>query len=55
MNENKGIKLTHFLELFSEPEVHLIEPLHFSEPTCKQHILGWVKIKTESFQYTKIK
>lgn len=46
--------LTNSVELFSEPEVYLIQPLPFSEHTIKQQILGRVKIKIWSSQYVKI-
>lgn len=49
VNEYEVIKLTNFVGFFPEPGFSLIQPVHFSEPTCKQQFLGRVKFKTGSF------
>lgn len=45
------IKLIAFIGFFLESEVYIMQPLHFSESTFKQKILGKVRLKRGHFIY----
>lgn len=51
VNEQKVIKLTAFVGFFFESEIYKMQPLHFSESTFKQKILGRVRLKLGHFIY----